>query len=718
MLSWLFNISTANAAAALQQLGGHYNMLFNQMTGKLGTAIAKWNVWEKMFDYMVNLTKQLINESRELIAVSTKYDIPIKKMGEFQMMAQAAGQSLGQVARNFRFLEMNVSRALLKPGGPQYQAFKELGISQEELNAAASDTGYMLEIVRSKVMAIGDEERRNNFLQSIFGANWQNMLPIIEQSKEAQKEMADAAYEYGQAQTASLATIERSWEEISQDLKPIAAPFAQGISILVTALALAIQGVTLLASLLKDNLVKAVQIVIGIFQGMIGMIVGKISAVVDLLPFVSNETKDAIRGVAQEYNKAFKKNTVDNVSEMWNTAGGLGREKYRKGADNAAALWGRMGNNIQGLGYSLGIGDEEQDRKDAIKEIETQRTAYRQLSESFADTNKQLSELYKLEDNGIKLSSEQLAQKAKLNATYRQEQRELAKVAELVKEAEEAYRKKYGAAYGVSAGNAKPRTAEEIKAEIDALKTQREMSLKFTMAATPKVAEMESAMAVTRAYEEQMNIAHEINDLIKNNGWNLQTQTEYAKKAQQATLNLMEKEKEHKDFLLKQETALREAERGRRESTIEMMQKRQQTFMARQGMTGMDKQGVAVSQAIDKLVRDQEHLARVEKDRQKTQADREAAKKEVDASAIRAQEELDKLSLMQFQYGASDAAKKGMGGGIDIRENQLTVAKSQLDILKKQLDLMYKQYGLNPADYGGAPMIMSGPALRAGRGGK
>jgi hypothetical protein len=102
------------------------------------------------------------------------------------------------------------------------------------------------------------------------------------------------------------------------------------------------------------------------------------------------------------------------------------------------------------------------------------------------------------------------------------------------------------------------------------------------------------------------------------------------------------------------------------------------------------------------------------KDETKTQADRESAKAAVDASALKAQDELDKLSLMQFQYSASDAAKKGMGGGIDIRENQLTVAKSQLDILKQQLDIMRSQYGVDLSNYGNTPMIMQGP-YRAGK---
>jgi hypothetical protein len=709
---WNFVFNAANAQRALTSLGSHYSQLFDQMTGRLGDTISKWNVWQKMFDYMVGLTKELINESRELIAISTKYDIPIKKMGEFQMMAQAAGQSLGQVARNFRFLEMNVSRALLKPGGPQYQAFRELGVSQDELAAGASNTAYIMDIVRSKVMSIGDEERRNNFLQTIFGANWQNMLVLIELSAEAQKEMSDAAYEYGDAQTASLALIEKQFAEIAQDLKPTAAILAQTFAVLVTLLTIIVQSLALAGVYIKDLIIDAIKVGIGILQGQIAILL-------KVTNFVLNKIgggSELLQEMERQFENSAKENVGGTIKKRIQTGLGFDDPKFRKGTDNLVTNYGRLGQNFRALGYSMGIGDEEKDKADDEKDITRRRAGMAMLTEERKRQIAELEEYDKLLEKNGKLTAKQEHDRVVAGNRYRALQRDIQEASEGLNEAEEDYRKKYGKAFAKEGDSSnKPRTAEEIKNELDALKSQRELDLKRTMALTPKVAEMESAMAVTKAYQEQLNIAHEINDLIKNNAWTVQQQTEYSKKAQQAEINLIEKQKEHALFLKKQAIARAEAERGRKESTIEMMQERQQTFMARQGMTGMDKQGVKVSQAIDKMVRDQEQLDRVLKDETKNQADREAAKKQVDSSAIKAQQELDKLSLMQFQYGASDAAKKGMGGGIDIRENQLTVAKSQLEILKKQLDLMYKSYGLSPADYGGTPMIMEGSIYARGK---
>ena len=705
-MNWNFDINAANAQKVLQDLGKHYSDLYDQMVGKMGDSIKKWNVWQKIVDYMINLTKQLVDESRELIAISTKYDIPIKKMGEFQMVAQATGQSLGQVARNLRFLEMNVSRALLKPGGPQYQAFMELGVAQDDLNRAAGDTTYMLDIVREKVMAIGDEERRNNFLQAIFGANWQNMLPMIEASKQAQTEAADAGYEYSTSMTESLATVGKNFAEIAQDLKPLVMPFAQIFAFLVTVLAIIVQSVMLIAKILKDGVFNVIKLVIGGLQGTVGALLNGVSRVMQMIPFVSRGAK-AVKDFSAELNEAGKKNVTGVITEY---EGGNWHKKYQGDKNNMKTLASRGVSNVIGIGESLGLAEEGYAVKELTARIEEQREKFKLLNNQTDGYKKRLKEINQMVFAGV-ATPEELREKENIEKRiFEIEQRKLA-VAKELEELKATYGGRTGKDYkspSEAGDGSKPRTAEEIKTELDRKKNERETTWKNVMAQTTKVAEMETAMAVVKAYYDQQKILEEIADLKAANGYSQQIETEYIKKKAEAEAELMEKQKEHADFQLKQATALRESERGRRESAIEFTRKREQLLMQRQGYTAMDKQSVSVSESIDKMVRDQERLALIEGDRQKGQADREAARKEVEASAMKAQEELDKYSLMAFQYGASDAAKKGMGGGIDIRENQLTVAKSQLDILKKQLDLMYQQLDINPADYGNAPMLLRG----------
>lgn len=712
--NWIVNI--ANARAAIRQLGNHYDDLYDKMVGKMGANIAKWNIWEKMLDYAVDATKKLISESRELIAISTKYDIPIKRMGEFQMMASVAGQSLGQVARNFRFLEMNFSRALLKPGGPQSQALHELGLTQEEITKAAGDTAYAMDIMKLKVMSIGDEERRNYFLQTMYGANWQNMLPILEMSRERQEELAKAGYKYSDSITAALALNEQNMALLQQEVKDPFAPFATGFAFIMSGVTLLVQGFKAVGGLIKSGMINGLSHAAGIVREMVGTLARLGGKALKFLGFddfgqsVINQGQGEINaGLAWQKNakEDFEKDLFKGGDQLGRMQGTL-RALTAQGNAFAESV------GLQEEGAHLArLGKEMDDLKTKIAAAEAKGNALKtRLGEIAAMSPEEqarhaaekASLLEQKEENDILLGGRSWTQGFVGGEGLRGE----------LSSVQAQFRTSSTGIKGKGDGGTKPRTAEEVKREQDLLSSIQKYQFQYGQATRPMQAEIESLVAMEKAREAELQIKREIAKLEADGAFSDQLRLEYSKKAMDARISTIEKEKAHAIFLHEKETQMRDARRDRSEALISSMEKREQTFMARQGMTGMDKQSVMVSNAIEKMVRDQEQLQRVMNDPMKRQAEKDAARKDVDASALKAQEELDKLSLMQFQYGASDAAKKGMGGGIDIRENQLTVAKSQLDILKQQLDLMRAQYGISDSDYGNVPMMMKG-ALRAGK---
>lgn len=713
--NWIVNI--ANARAAIRQLGNHYDDLYDKMVGKMGANIAKWNIWEKMLDYAVDATKKLISESRELIAISTKYDIPIKRMGEFQMMASVAGQSLGQVARNFRFLEMNFSRALLKPGGPQAQALHELGVSQEDITKAAGDTAYAMDIMKEKVMGIGDEERRNYFLQTMYGANWQNMLPILEMSKERQAQLADAGYKYSDSITAALALNEQNMSLLQQEVKDPFAPFATGFAFLMSGVTLLVQGFKFVAGLIKSGMVNGLTHAAGIVREMVGTLARLGGKALKFLGF-DDFGQSVINQGQGEINAGLS--WQQNAKEDFDKDLSKGGEQLARMQEPLRAL------TAQGNAFaeSIGLQDEGAHLKRLGQEMDNLKAKIGAAEAVGRGLSKRLGEI-------AAMSPEEQARHAAEKAALLKQQEENDALLNggtagaffsgsptglrgELSTAQAQFRTSSTGIKGKTDGGTKPRTAEEVKREQDMLSSVQKYQFQYGQATRPMQAEIESAVALEKAKEAELQIQREIAKLEADGAFSDQARLEYSKKAMDARISTLEKEKAHAIFLHEKETQMRDARRDRSESLISSMEKREQTFMARRGMTGMDKQSVMVSNAIEKMVRDQEQLQRVMNDPMKRQAEKDAARKDVDASALKAQEELDKLSLMQFQYGASDAAKKGMGGGIDIRENQLTVAKSQLDILKQQLDLMRSQYGISDADYGNVPMMMKG-ALRAGK---
>lgn len=705
MSVWNWVVNFANAQAALASLGKHYDGLYDKMVGKLGESISKWNIWQKMFDEILNVTKQLVKESRELLAISTRYDIPIEKMGELQMMAQMTGQSVGQVARNFRFLEMNISRALLRPGGPQSAAFRELGISQEQLNAGAKDTASFFEIIRQKTLEIGEEEVRNNMLQQMFGANWQQMLPLLEANKTQMRDIQSFAYGYNDAMVRALATVEQNNERNKQSLKPLANWFAILYALLQAGITAAVVGVSALAKIVTGQLVTGWKLVVGTIREAIGYAAKLAKIAIYTNPALFAAAKlggiDKIIGnfsdaMIEQGGKDRREGTRRYAKDISNPLNALNQQDFDKmeAARDSMAL--------AGFGLEAAFGGND---GDIAKPINAEIQRLENLIKAGKATELQFAQMIRqnrveMKDGFIDREREMIDAANQNAATLQGAQMDLARVNRLADRA--GVGKKTPATSGA-------RTQEQIQLDIDRSKNIEDIDAAMVMARTAMAAEIETVLAVKKQKLEIKKIEAEIATIQANRGLTPQEQLSFSKKLEMAKIELMQKEKEHQYFLHRRDTKHIEAQRDRREELIDSLEKRQQTYMARQGMTGMDKASVAVSQAIDQMKRDQVDMQRILADPAKDTAAKEAARSKVDKSAIKAQEELDKLSLMQFQYGASDAAKKGMGGGIDIRENQLTVAKSQLDILKRQLDLMLLEAGISREQYGNAPMIMKGP---------
>jgi hypothetical protein len=707
-MRWNFDITAAGAQQTLTRLRGHFSGMFNEMSSGITNSITKFNAYQVALDFCIDAGKQLIKESRELIAISSKYDIPISKMGSLQMMANMTGQSVGQLARGFRFLEMNMGRALLKPGGPQYQAFKELGITQEQMTAASKDTMYALELVRGKVMNITDENRRNAFLQEIFGANWQNVLPIIEQSVTAQKDATSAGYEYSSSMTESLSTMATSMEEIGQDVKPIVMPIVQLLSMLTTILAALIEGLKLMIILVGKTLYAAFQAIVGIVQGIVAGVAKVIQAIQYVATFGSSGKKG---GVMDNIASGFGNAAVDSFKGAGGEFTSMGKH-INKSAREQQKMGDRFVRNTYAFGESIGVTDEGSYLKDALNE-------YKNIEKQQAKNKAQTIELTKQWMDMKKYSSGtsyEIEQIAKMEEKLNDLSEEGVGLTEDKKRLSEAIERASGKvpSKNADANGITPRTAEERKIEIQKGRQARERGIKEAMANTPIGMQMETAFEVVKAYEEIKKLEEDLAELEKNNSDDIQKRADLENSIANSKITLIEKQRAHENFMQKMTREREDSEKSRKDDMIKAMQEREQQFMTRQGMTGMDKQSTVVSNAIEQMQRDQEQLNKVMNDPKRTQQERLEAQKKFEGSTMGAMKEFDKLSLMQFQYSASDAAKKGMGGGVDIRENTLTVAKSQLEYLRKSYEIQLKQFGLSPDQFGNVPFQMQGP-MRGGK---
>jgi hypothetical protein len=705
-------LNAASFNAGISKMRGTFDGMFNKMSSGISDNISKFNAYQVALDYCIAAGKKLINESKELIAISTKYDIPISQMGKLQVMANASGQSIGQLARGFRFLEMNMNKALLKPGGPQDQAFKALGVSQEDINAAAGNTALAMDIVRKKVMTIGDESRRNAFLQEIYGANWQNQLLVIEATGTSLKDAETSGYKYSTSMTQSLSGISATMEEIAQDVKPLVMPVVQVIALLVSMLGFVVEGLKLGVQLIGGALKAGFYGVLGVIQKIVGALALGWGYTQKM---TANLTGDTASGQRADEIIAFGKSTMSAGDASFKSSGDAVAEMEKNRVNGRAELTksaDRMTGNLYGIGESVGLVKEGALIKDKIEDMKRLDAQIAKNEANVKSHAKAQMEVYKAMAIG-KATQEDYNKAEKFAIRLANERADLMDARAAAQDS--LNRAGYKAEIVVDPNAPVPMTQEERKIDLQKKRQARGRTLKEAMASTPIGQQQESAFAVVEAYEELQNLIEDRKDLEDASAKDQQKIADALQNEGMAKIKLMEKERAHELFMLKMVREREDSEKERKDNTIKAMEEREQDFMTRQGMTAMDKASVKVENAIQKMQRDEAQLQKVMDDPKRSQEERLSAQKKFEESTMGAQKEFDKLSMMQFQYSASDAAKKGMGGGMDVRENQLSVAKSSLDYLRKSYEIQLKQFGLSPDQFGNVPQQLTGP-FRGGGG--
>lgn len=699
-VSGSMSIDSSGAQASVGALQGQFNKLFDSMSGSRAmTGIAAFDILGSIIAKVTEVTQKLISESRELIAISIRYDVPINKMGALQMAASAAGQSIGQVARNLRFFENNISKSLLKVGSPQAQFFDKLGISIEQREKGLVDTNYMLDVVREKTMKIGDEDRKNAILAEGFGANWALMLPLLEANATVLRDMESTGHKYSESMTRALATIEQNEESINQNIKPLAEFFAAVISILTTGIAAAVLGVMTIARIIKDGI-----------GGSITWIVSQWDMFTAALDFGIGLIEEAIPGGSDGKDRQAKAaNNFLSAKDKRDKTDFFNDKAFDKSAQQAGRLQDQFGQSGYAMMESLGVVEENAMVKDTLKQMEEKKAIIKDLTDKAIEQRKIIDDAVKSEAAGLitmETKKEMIDNARKVqegineklydeNYTLRELQDRYNRIADT--------RKDIGKDDSI-----KPETVEETRTSFEKFKQAGDREVKKFMSKAPIGEQKESLYAVLEAKMKLDKLENEYIEMQDRGLKTIQEEAKYLNEIENARISIIEKERAHELFMVQRAKEKQDSERDRKEVAIGALAEREQTFMARKGMTGIDKQTTSFSNAVEKLQRDQARLKEFEADPKRLQNEKLAARKDVEASAIAAQKELDKTTLMQFQYGASDAAKSGMGGGIDIRENQLKISKDQLSILKEQLALQYKQFGIDTADYGGVPMVMLG----------
>lgn len=184
---------------------------------------------------LFGLVKHAADAKEELYHLSQRLGIGVEELRQLGFQGKLVGMSLDEMTMSLTFLNRNIENA--KTGSPELRkAFRQVGISGEQLRSGSINAGNALEVLAKKFAVLPDGPKKVALAMEIFGRGGARMIPLLNGMKNGltplQKEVmgmghatlesAKMGEEFNQALTLLEIAVGTVGKKIGTQLMPVA----------------------------------------------------------------------------------------------------------------------------------------------------------------------------------------------------------------------------------------------------------------------------------------------------------------------------------------------------------------------------------------------------------------------------------------------------------------------------------------------------------------
>ncbi len=731
--SWTawFKIKDINAQATLGNLTDASTKLADAFTGKLLKSFNVFNLMKEAIMAVVKGAQELVNESKEIVTMSTRFDIPINKLGQLRQVAKSFGMDANGLGGAMSALEKSINNAITRPGMDASRTLQKLGFSQAEIISWSGRTDVAFEAINARLRKFGDEGERSAAVSELYAGSGDSVTDMLKRSKEAAEGAASGAYIYSDALTKNNSETLDALDEINEDLKPIYQFVAALAGVIVQILAIVVQGAKMFFGVVIDVIMGLVEIIIGAVKMATTAAAAGLSWLVDkgqnMIGLMSDE----------EMEQKNKERESEMLKSMETSGIKHGAARMVKGFDpkdvkNMETRLLKGGASVLALGESLGMEGTKEQAENELKELKLQeeiladqarrqRELIEQKRKDGKDTTNDLKVLYGIQDSFNKKVQERLKLEKELRELQlapdpKGDVRQDSNAVEDMREADRL--KKQGLALDrerimLEGGpqiakdmlEARVATEKQITAQKELAKLQ--LSGMNSTERNEKYAELE---AQGFGFTEDEKSAVEAGGFTSKR--DEARENELENKAEEAAQARMRAEMKVNQWAKEQNKVISDADRDRQLSAIDAVRERERYADKIKGVSAIDQQTKELEFQIEGIKREEEKLAIMEQNPLATHAEKEKQRDVIQKKTFGAAGEMDKLMAMQYNFVSSNAAKAGMGGGISETNNLIDINKEQLNYLKKMYEAILDSSGQSGKNFQYYPLQLQGRNIK------
>lgn len=250
------------------------------------------------------LIKSSMDSIDKISKLSRTLGISVADLRKLEYAADLSGLSVDTVARAVR----NLNRVMVDfqgGTGDAKDAFDQLGITSDDLNAVMGDQFKVLELLADRFERVENSAVRSSIAQDLFGGRASEMLLVLEEGADGLAQISDEAERFGLLLSASAA---KGVEDANDSFTRLFALFKGLRDTVVSFLAPAIQmavesaqkyieeliksydgagGIKAFARDISLSLVNAIQSFAEAMAFIINLLVGAINALINVINFVT-----------------------------------------------------------------------------------------------------------------------------------------------------------------------------------------------------------------------------------------------------------------------------------------------------------------------------------------------------------------------------------------------------------------------------------------------
>ena len=249
------------------------------------------------------LIKSSMDSIDKISKLSRTLGISVADLRKLEYAADLSGLSVDTVARAVR----NLNRVMVDfqgGTGDAKDAFDELGITSDDLNAVMGDQFKVLELLADRFGNVENSAVRSSIAQDLFGGRASEMLLVLEEGADGLAQISDEAERFGLLLSASAA---KGVEDANDSFTRLFALFKglrdSVVSFLAPAIKAAVEkaqefieglmakedGVKNFAKKISLSIVNAIQTFAETMAFLINIILGAVNAIITAMNFLTEE---------------------------------------------------------------------------------------------------------------------------------------------------------------------------------------------------------------------------------------------------------------------------------------------------------------------------------------------------------------------------------------------------------------------------------------------